>query len=449
MNCDVLLINPLGSKYEDADEHLGLGYIASYARAHNISVAIIDVPLNSWTLKQAVSEISKYSSKLIGISIPFQQYAKEALELIGELRSAGFTCHITAGGIFPTFAYEELFALCPQIDSIILGEGEITFYELAKKILEKEEWRDVHGLSYVENGEVIKTPLRPLTENIDDFPYPARDSLPLVLKRQPSVSMLSSRGCYGGCSFCSVVPFFSSFGPRCRVRSTENIIDEMQMLINTYGVHNIIFNDAEFAGGIAINRAQTIEIAQEIIKRNFNIHFSIQCRVNDIDIDTFEILKQAGLRRVFLGVESGSQAVLDRFKKGVTVQDNIGAIEILSKLDVYVSMGFIMFDEQTTFEEVSENMDFIKQVKSLMPKGKLQDVFIATKALPLAGSEVERKLKQSGRYEGNCLDFNYKLNDPNMEKLFNSMIKVSKATQRTGGLLKHKNNWDTNWMILD
>lgn len=448
MNCDVLLINPLGSKYEDADEHLGLGYIASYARAHNISVAIIDVPLNSWTLKQAVCEISKYSCKLIGISIPFQQYAKQALELIDELRSAGFACHITAGGIFPTFAYEELFALCPKIDSIILGEGEITFYELAKKIIEKEEWRDVHGLSYVENGEVIKTPLRPLTENLDDFPYPARDSLPLVLKRQPSVSMLSSRGCYGGCSFCSVVPFFSSFGPRCRVRSTENIIDEMQTLINTYGVHNIIFNDAEFAGGIAINRAQTIEIAQEIIKRNLNIHFSIQCRVNDIDIETFETLKQAGLRRVFLGVESGSQAVLDRFKKGVTVQDNINAIEILSKLDMYVSMGFIMFDEQTTFEEVSENMDFIKKVKSLMPKRKLQDVFIATKALPLAGSEVESKLKQSGRYEGNCLDFDYKLTDPNMEKLFNSMVKVSKATQRTGGLLKHKNNWDTNWMIL-
>ncbi len=65
MYCDVLLINPLGSKYEAADEHLGLGYIASYARAHNISVAIIDVPLNSWALKQAVSEISKYSCKLI------------------------------------------------------------------------------------------------------------------------------------------------------------------------------------------------------------------------------------------------------------------------------------------------------------------------------------------------------------------------------------------------
>jgi radical SAM superfamily enzyme YgiQ (UPF0313 family) len=151
------------------------------------------------------------------------------------------------------------------------------------------------------------------------------------------------------------------------------------MLINTYGVHNIIFNDAEFAGGIAINRAQTIEIAQEIIRRNLNIHFSIQCRVNDIDLETFTILKDAGLRRVFLGVESGSQTILDRFKKGVSVQDNINAIETLAKLDMYVSMGFIMFDEETTFDEVSENMDFIKKVKSLMPKGKLQDVFIAQK----------------------------------------------------------------------
>ncbi len=448
MYYDVLLINPPGSRYEDSDEHLGLGYIASYLRVNDINAAIIDVPLNGWTLKQAVDEIKKYSCKIIGISIPFQQYAAQALEFIKALREAGFSCHFTAGGIFPTFSYEELFALCPDIDSIILGEGEITFCCLAKKIIEGKDWRDVHGISYTDNGNVIKSPLRPLAENLDDFPYPARDSLPLVLKRQPSVSMLSSRGCYGGCSFCSVVPFFSSFGPRCRVRSTENIIEEIQMLINTYGVHNIIFNDAEFAGGIAINRAQTIEISEEIIRRNFNIHFSIQCRVNDIDIDTFDILKQAGLRRVFLGVESGSQTVLDRFKKGVSVQDNINAIEILGKLDMYVSMGFIMFDEETTFDEVSENMDFIKKAKSLMPKRKLQDVFIATKALPLAGSEVERKLKQSGKYEGNCLDFDYKLNDPAMEKLFNSMVKVSKAAQRTGGLLKHKDNWDTNWMIL-
>lgn len=449
MNSDILLINPPGIYYETSDEHLGLGYIASYARSHGINVSILDIPLNGWPSQTAVKEINKHAYKLIGISIPFQDYASQVLDFIKALRNEGITCHFTVGGIFPTFKYEEILTQFPEIDTIILGEGEITFTELAQKLLNDREWRDTLGIAYREKNAVTKTPLRPLNVNLDDLPFPARDTLPLALKKQPAVSMLASRGCYGGCSFCSVVPFFSSFGPKCRVRSAANVIEEIEILYNKHGMRNIIFNDAEFAGGIAANKKIALEIAEELIKRNLHINFSIQCRVNDIDIEIFRILRQAGLRRVFLGVESGSQTMLNRFKKGVSVQDNLNAIEILGKLDMYVSMGFIMFDEKTTFTEVSENMDFLKTAKSLMPKGKLQNVFIATKVLPLAGTEFERNLMQAGKYQGDYLNYNYSLDDPSMDLLFRIMSGFSKTAQRTTRLLRIKDTWETQWTRKD
>lgn len=446
MYSDVLLINPPSSKLETSYEHLGLGYIAAYARKYDLNVRIMDMPLNGWTLSTTIEEIKKYSCKLVGISIPFQDYGAQVLDFIRALKNKGFSSHFTVGGIFPTFAYEEILKECPEIDSVILGEGEITFTELAKKLVNGFEWRDTLGIAYREKEAVIKNPKRPLIENLDEIPFPARDTLPAALQKLRFASMLTSRGCYGGCAFCSVVPFFSSFGPRCRVRSTENVIEELEMLYNQYGVRNIMFNDAEFAGGIAVNGGKAIEIADEILKRNFHLNFSIQCRVNDIDIETFRILKQAGLRRVFLGVESGSQAVLNRFKKGVSVEDNIKAVEVLGKLDIYLSMGFIMFDEMTTFQEISENLDFIKKVKSLMPKGKLQNVFIATRVLPLAGTEFERHLKETGKYQGSYLSYDYRLNDPVMDLMFNAISGLSRIVGRTSRLLRIKDTWEMNWL---
>ncbi|MDI3311033.1 MAG: radical SAM protein [Thermoanaerobacterium sp.] len=415
---DVFLINPPSSNMKDKYEHLGLAYIAAFLRKEHISVKIVDMPLYDLFPDDVICDIKQNKPKLIGVSIPFQDGAIEALSFIKRIKETGYKGHLSIGGIYPTFSYDEILMECPQIDTVVLGEGEITFTELAKKILKDEEWKDISGIVYKDGDTLRINDKRPLIDDLDSMPYPERDTLPIVILKSGFASILTSRGCYGRCSFCSVGPFFSQFGQKYRQRSVENVIGEIKILYEKYNVRNLFFNDAEFVGGKGKSYERAYRLAEEIIRSGMNINFSIQCRVNDVDKELFTILKKAGLKRVFLGVESGSQTVLDRFKKDVKVEDNINALKILNDLDLYISMGFIMFDPHINFKELSENISFINNAVKLIGKEKL-DYYPISRLLPLAGTEVERDMKEKGLYKGNSLNYNYDFDDKVMGLIYN------------------------------
>ena len=217
---DALLINPFWSKLHGGLEHLGLGYIAAEMRRRGLSVRIIDVPINQWNEKRTLEELENISTNLMGISLPFQEGAKEGLDFIKAIRGMGYKGHITIGGIYPTFSYEKILKDYPDIDSVVLGEGELTLTELCENLISHGDLTKVNGLAIRDNHKIITTKIRPLVENLDTLTFPARDTLEDVLKEHNFASMMSSRGCYGRCNFCSVDPFYSQFGPKYRLRST-------------------------------------------------------------------------------------------------------------------------------------------------------------------------------------------------------------------------------------
>ncbi|KNZ68280.1 radical SAM protein [Thermincola ferriacetica] len=439
---DVLLINP-PSRINEAFEHLGLGYLAACLREKGITVKILNMP--TWTVPQALQQVKNFSSEILGISIPFQDSADLAFDFITALKSEGLDTHITIGGIYPTFCYEEIMHMFPAIDSVVLGEGEHTFVELAKTVLHGRDWRKIRGIAYRENDKIVTNEPRPLIKDLDSLPFPARDSLPEVLKRLGFATMLSSRGCYGRCSFCSVIPFYSKFGPKYRLRSSENVMEEIDVLYNEYGVRNIEFNDANFVGGKGHGFHRAREIAEEILKRNLDLRLSIQCRPDDVDEELFAILKRAGLSKVFLGVESGSQTMLDRFKKDITVEENIKALEILGRLDFIVIMGFITFDDRITIREFRENMAFIKKATRTMPISKLK-FNLASKLIPLAGTEVEQYMKKTQKYRGNSLGYAYNLDDVRLQMLYNAFDKFGNFSRNVKRIFNVKVGNDRDWM---
>ncbi|MCD6551737.1 radical SAM protein [Thermotoga sp.] len=435
---DVLLVYPPMKEVEIAD-HLGLPYIAAYLREKGMSVQIIDTKIEGWSPKQAIEEISKMPTKVIGITLPFQIYALEVLNFISALREKT-TAHISVGGIFPTFAYREILERYPCIDSVVLGEGEVTFYDLAKSILENKNWKEIHGIAYRESEGIQNTPFRPLVKDLNGLPFPARDNLPRIYEKTKVASVISSRGCYASCSFCSVVPFYEKFGPRIRLRDPENVVDELEMLVKEYKVENVIFCDANFT----VSKERAAKIATEIIRRKLKLRYAIESRVTEVDEKLFKLLKESGLRRVFLGLESGSQSMLNRFRKDVTVEQNLRALEILSKLDLYVSPGFIMFDDRTSLEELQENVRFLRTIRQITGK-KIRPVDITTKLLPLSGTEFERYLKEKGKYRGDVFSFNYKIEDPSVRfiyyflKFFGTIISYLKK-------LFPGEDWDKKWL---
>ena len=435
---DVLLINP-PSRQREFYEHLGLGYLAACLRQQNIDVKILNMP--HWMAPRALKEVKKYSCKLVGISIPFQRSAAQAFNFISRLKREGFnTAHMAVGGIYPSFAYEEIIKEFPVVDSVVIGEGEETIVELAEAIINDTDWKKIRGLAYRENDGIVTTEVRPLIEDLDTVPFPERDALPEVLEKLDHAPVLSSRGCYGRCNFCSVVPFFKKFGTPLRMRTSANVIEELEFLYNKHRVRNVDFNDANFIGGKGHGFRRAREIAELILNKNMDLKFGIQCRPNEIDLELFTLLKKAGLSKVFVGIESGSQTMLDRFQKDITVEENIKALETLSKLDLITYMGFITFDDRTTMQEYNENMAFIEKAKRLMPQNRLF-YDLGTKLLPLAGTDAEKTMKKRGNMKGSSMRFEYKMDDPKMNLIY-SAIKIKEDISRIGRRLRET---DKEW----
>jgi len=416
----VLLINPpTGITNPFPEEHLGLAYIGACLNKQGISYKILDFRNKNYTISQAINEIKNFSFKIAGISVPFQEEAKKVFTFISALKAIDLNIHINIGGIFPSFAYDEILKICPAIDSVTLGEGEETFVDLVQNIIEGSDWRSLRGLAYIDKKDVIKNDIRPLVNDLDSLPFPERYTLEQTADNKRIASMITSRGCYARCSFCSVVPFYSSFGKKFRFRSSENVIEEIDLLYNRFGIRNIFFNDANFILGKGKGYDRVIDICNEILKRNLDLHFVLQCRSDDIDKELFILLKKAGLRGAFLGVESGSQTMLDRYKKDIKVEQNIEAIEILGELDLYAVIGFIPFDYCVTLDELYENMLFIEKAKKIMPKNKLRYTYL-TKVLPYAGTDIEKEMKENGIYRGNIINFSYKIKDPKINLIYNT-----------------------------
>ena len=440
---DVLLVNPPLSSVYESYEHLGLGYIAAYLRKADIKVKILN--LSRWRVSQAVKEVRKYTSRVIGVSIPFQEGARRAFSFIVALRKAGITCHISIGGVYPTFACDELTIMFPEVDSVVLGEGEETFLELAQRVVGGSDWRDTNGIGYRHEGYLIRNNPRPLIRDVDSLPFPARDTLSELPGQKNLATMVTSRGCYGRCSFCSVEPFYSAFGPKLRMRSSSSVLEEISLLYNQYSVRNISFNDAIFIGGKGKGFVRAGEIAEGIIKRNMDLRFSIECRANDVDTGLFALLKQAGLSKVFIGIESGSQAVLDRFCKDTTVEENLKAMEILSELDLVTAMGFITFDDRITFTELNENLLFIRKAREIFPQNRL-NFNVLGKLLPLAGTEAERHMKETGKYRGNSLKFDYDFDDKRINMLYKTIKSGADFFWKVKRALGMTIDYEQEWM---
>jgi radical SAM superfamily enzyme YgiQ (UPF0313 family) len=441
----VLLINPLWQGLDEPFEHLGLGYLAACLRRSGIGTEICNLPLTGDPVAAVLEMTADKKVGLIGVSITFQESAAEILSFTARLKGRT-EVPLVLGGIYPTFAAEEIMSLFPAVDYIVKGEGEKTLPELAEVLFTGGNAREVAGIFGRTGEEIWETADRPSVGDLDSLPFPVRDLLPEVLEQTGYASLLSSRGCYGRCTFCSVNAFFARFGAKYRMRSVENVLAEMEELQRNYGVRNFAFNDANFICGRK-GRERAFEFAEALLKRGIKARFSIQCRVNDVEKELFALLKKAGLCKVFLGVESGSQTVLDRFQKDATVVQNLEALKVLSDLDIFVAMGFIMFDYRTTFAELAENMAFLRVVRQVTGKPYLAEVDPVSKVLPFAGTKVEAELKKLGRYRGNTLSFSYSMADPLVEAAYRGLKAASSVSRKIktlrGRSVYREFDWET------
>ena len=415
---------------EEVWNGLGVGYLHSVLteKGHNVTLEGLHTGSN---LEEFFSFVREKKFPIIGFSASFYNSFNFALNVIVRLKEAGIKTHIIMGGHTPTSYYEEILNCFPEVDSLAIGEGEETILELVEHFYEPEKWKEVDGLAFHLNGEVRVNSPRKLIENLDSLPYPFRKRYlekdltshlevlnPTVNYAMKSRMMVTtSRGCYGRCSFCSVYHFYN-YNVR-RGRSVLNVVGEMEDLVNKCGAKVIAFNDDNFFDPRDRDYKWYYDFADELEKRKLDIIFNFQCRPNDIDYNLFTRLKEVGLHYTFMGTESFIPRTLKLFRKGLKVETNFKALEILSRLDLDYQAGLIVFEPFTTFDEVKKSLDIIS---SLYDKYNYFSALWIDRLRVYYGTEIFKHLLNRGMLDGAFPFYSYKIEDERVECLSNIII---------------------------
>jgi anaerobic magnesium-protoporphyrin IX monomethyl ester cyclase len=333
---------------------LGLAYVAAVLKQANHQVKIID--LNVESVDYQTLPYSDFD--LIGISVDTTRYpiALKIAEAVKRQKRM-----VVAGGQHVTFFDSETLST-GLFDFVVRGEGEYTMLDLVKHIEEGNSFQEVKGISYLSDGELIRTPSRPLIQDLDSLPFPARDLLPLqnytvTLKGRFMSAALTSRGCPFNCDFCSASQFF---GRKWRTRSIENVMEELELLYENYGYRAVAFFDDHFT----LNPNRMIEFCENILKNNWDLYWWAFSRVDSVvkNEGLVELMAKAGLKQVFIGFESGNQEVLDNYGKDLSVDNAFKAVEILKKYKISVWASFIIGALNETKKMIKQTIKFANRL---------------------------------------------------------------------------------------
>lgn len=410
-----------------SEEHMGLAYLTANLRSQGHQVEIIDGSLRSFSPRRLLSEVwhRRHSFDLLGFSCPFSDSLASAGWIASTLRRRGLTQHFTMGGHPPTFLAARILEKWPAFDSVVMGEGEETLALLVSRVEEGRDWWGLQGLAVNREGEPAVNPPRPLLGDLDALPFPARDTLKSHSgdSQQVTASVLKSRGCYGRCSFCDTAAFYrASPGSPWRSRSPSNVADELEELVRDHKVSYVRFWDDNFIGPGKKGRRLATQLAEAIMERNIDIKYAMESRVDNVEEGLFSLLKESGLKSVFLGIESGVQRALDTFEKGVTVEQNVQALETLRGLGLEVKIGFILLDPYTTLEELMENLDWLRE--HVGPMSHIRRIL--TQPLNILevyeGAPIMERLKDDGLLRGSFAGYRYRFADTRIEILVRALV---------------------------
>lgn len=424
--CDVLLLRPPSAVLSapDCGEALGLGYLASTLRSNAFHVAVIDPRLQGLDVMQTVELILAYEPPAIGINLNFQYLAPVTGELLRALRSRKFMGHITLGGLYASVASEYLLHKMPEVNSVVRFEGEETYLELMKNLINPGHWPKIAGLVYRDQENYIQAnPLRALISDLRQLPHPSRDYLDLAVRQGGYAYITASRGCRGSCTYCVQQRSVTDpEGRRWRGRDPKDVVDEIGKSIQIAGGKFFSFVDDDLFGIPIDGKTIAERIAQEIIDRGIDISILISVQPRDVEIEKFTLLKRAGLEGVILAVDNFSQPVLDRYKKYSDLEDNLRSMDILFNLDIDAYLGIIMFDPLTTLEELENNFRVMMDIPPYLRPWQ-----ILSKLEIYYGSPFTQMLEEKGllRWEGYFAKYDYA--DPSINGVYSGLEVIVKA----------------------
>lgn len=331
--------------------------VATVLKKDGHSVKIIDANTKSHPQEATLREVVSADAVILLTST--MTFLEDAA-ILDELKRIKPPLLTVIFGAHPTFMPKYSLS-SGGVDIIVRGEPEYSVRDIFRNLKNGDSWYSVRGIGYKRNDEIIINDNYPYIDNLDDLPIPDRSLLPKadyynpIVSRMPYTTAETSRGCPGKCSFCTAP---NMYGGRIRCRSVKNVIEEIEYIMGL-GYREIYYRDETWT---TFKRRNT-ELLERIIKNKYNLRWICNVRTGTIDKEALKLMKKAGCHLIKVGVESGSQRILDKSRKKINVGDTAKLFEWAKEIDMDTHAHLMVGMPGEDQESLNETTRFIKTIK--------------------------------------------------------------------------------------
>lgn len=324
---------------------------------HRIDYEILDALTLNYTYEQLVREIKSKQPKMVVFTTTVPTFDKDVITAKAAKEADSNILTVAFNLAMPS-AREDLLAKHPYLDVLVLHEAEFPILNLVKNNFNP---KDIAGIRYRRNGEIIENPPQPICKNLDEFGIPAQHKIPLdvfklykdpLSRRKPLTLVVGSRGCINQCHHC-----LTKYLNPLRLRSVENVMEELR-LCQKIGIKEVKFLDCTLTSVIPWAN----KLFQKMIDEDLDLTWSCNTRADRLPPDTIKLMKKAGCHTVCFGADSANQNILDNIGKNLTVEQIETTFWNLKKAGMRTMIYSTFGHKGETMETMRQTIDFVKRL---------------------------------------------------------------------------------------
>ena len=351
----VAIVAPPYPLEEAPSPPLGVSYVASAFEQAGAEVKIMDFIVSRYTPEKLQRGLKEFQPDLLGATSVTMNFPLAA-EIVKTAKKFDSSLVTMMGGPHVSFDVINTMKTYPEIDMLVIGEGEKTISELVDHFQGQRNRADIQGIAFRENGQIIQTGKRELIEDLNQLPMPARHLLPMSRYQALGfpVSMITGRGCPYSCIFCQGRKMV---GSKARSRKASLVVDEIEQILS-YGFSRINLADDLFTS----DKKKVYEVCEEIRRRKLSFTWTAFSRVNTVDKETLQLMWETGCDCVSFGIESGNPVMLKRVKKGITLDQARKAVSLCKEVGILPHASFMVGLPGETPETLKDTQEFSKSL---------------------------------------------------------------------------------------